>query len=272
MRRFLSLLLFACLALPLCAAVAAAAQQNAAPCPDDAPEPALTDAEKEELLLQFFGKAPGEAKPAPAPAPPRGWVGLTISPAKAGDLAAAGCKAPEGVLVEGVEEGAPGDTAGLEPGDVLVLPGGGPLTPQALAAQAQATAPGRTFVLERWRKGKARTVTLAPAKPPLGVRRKPGQGLAGLAAGIGFTGESRTAAERLSALLKAKGLAVRMVRYAATPESIATRHAGRLFVAQGFEAEGEQAAALAKPVQAFVAEPALGDLDAGPHFTFWPTR
>lgn len=267
MRRFASLLLPACLALLLCLAGQALAQP-ASPAGESATPPRLSDEEMNEFFTQFFGKPLEKAQPQPAPS---GWVGLIISPAEEKDHAAAGYTGPCGVLVEGVELGAPGDAAGLAPGDVLALPGGQCLEVLDLATRVGNAAPGGKLVLERWRRGQAQAVAMAPVKPPVADRREPGKGLAGLAAGIGCTSESQAVADRLAALLRAKGLLVRMVRYAAGPLGIAARHEGRLFVAQGFEAEGEQVAALAKPVQTFAVSPAVGDLGAGPHFTFWPT-
>lgn len=268
MRRFASLLLPACLAALLCLAGQALAQP-ASPVGESATPSRLSDEEMNEFFTQFFGKPLERAQPQPAP---RGWVGLIITPAGENGQGTAGYTGPGGVLVQGVELGAPGDAAGLEPGDVLTLPDNGPLTVSGLAAMVSDTAPGGKFALERWRQGQVQAVTVAPVKPPVGVKRQPGKGLAGLAAGVGFTRESQAVAERLAALLRAKGLHVRMVRYAAGPLGIPARHEGRLFVAQGFEAEGKKAAALVKPVQTFAVEPAVGDYDVGPHFTFWPTR
>lgn len=72
-----------------------------------------------------------------------------------------------GVEVKIVEQGSPADSAGIEPGDVLLSYNGENVVgAQQLIRLVQETPAGRKIKIQVWREGKARTLVLTTAAPP----------------------------------------------------------------------------------------------------------
>jgi serine protease Do len=81
----------------------------------------------------------------------RGKLGVVIQNVTQGLADSFGLPQPEGALVSSVEKGGPAESAGVEPGDVILKLNGQPLqTSNELPVQIASLAPGTTVNLEIW--------------------------------------------------------------------------------------------------------------------------
>ena len=77
-----------------------------------------------------------------------------------------------GAIVNVVEKGSPADKAGLEPGDVILKFDGKVINASAdLPRAVAATKPGTRSVVQVWRKGATRDITLVVGRNRRGGRR-----------------------------------------------------------------------------------------------------
>jgi serine protease Do len=91
----------------------------------------------------------------------RGRIGVQVRPVTPDDAEALSLKDRKGAFVAAVTPGGPADTAGLEPGDIIMEFNGKPVTrsddlPQVVAA----TAPGATVPVKVIREGRERTLNI----------------------------------------------------------------------------------------------------------------
>jgi serine protease Do len=97
----------------------------------------------------------------------RGRIGVVIQEVTKELAESFGLKKPMGALVNSVEKGGPADRAGVEPSDVILRFDGKPVTHSAdLPRIVAATKPGTKAVIELWRKGQARELTVVVAETP----------------------------------------------------------------------------------------------------------
>ena len=97
----------------------------------------------------------------------RGRIGVTIQELTRELAESFGLSKPSGALVSSVEQGAPADKAGIEASDVI-LKFDGKLVDSSkdLPRIVAATNPGSKVVVELWRKGSSKKVTLEVGKMP----------------------------------------------------------------------------------------------------------
>jgi len=78
-----------------------------------------------------------------------------------------GLPKPQGALVASVEKGAPADKAGIEAGDVILKFDGKAVTQSSdLPRMVGSTAPGAKAVVQVWRKGATRDISVTVAEMP----------------------------------------------------------------------------------------------------------
>ncbi|MDD5329577.1 MAG: DegQ family serine endoprotease [Sulfuricella sp.] len=107
----------------------------------------------------------------------RGWLGVIIQEMTRDLAESFGLKTPEGALIAGVEKGGPAEKGGLEPSDVVLKFDGKPVARATeLPLLVAATKPGKPVVVQVWRNGAPKDLSLtvgeAPAEP---VVQRPGK-------------------------------------------------------------------------------------------------
>jgi serine protease Do len=91
----------------------------------------------------------------------RGKIGVVIQPVTQGLADSFGLPQPEGALVSSVEKGGPAETAGVEPGDVILkLNGQALMDSNELPALVAAIAPGTSVNLEIWRNHASKEISV----------------------------------------------------------------------------------------------------------------
>ncbi len=94
----------------------------------------------------------------------RGRIGVQIGTVTKEIAESAGLDKARGVLIGRVEEGAPADKAGIEPGDILLKFDNKVIeTPSDLPRQVGNTAPGKRVPVTVWRRGAERTLQVTVA-------------------------------------------------------------------------------------------------------------
>lgn len=151
----------------------------------------------------------------------RGRIGVTIQELTRELAESFGLSKPNGALISSVEKGGAADKAGIEVSDVILKFNGKAVNSSSdLPRMVAATKPGSKAVIELWRKGEARQVTVVVAEMPdegklAHAERKPGEdSSAGTIARLGITA-SELSAEQMQELQVASGLLVEEVKGAA---------------------------------------------------------
>ncbi len=102
----------------------------------------------------------------------RGWLGIEAQELNPELAASFGLKALTGVIIAGVVPGGPAETAGLQPGDVLLEVDGQPiLDPRQTMSDIADIEPGTELPLTVIRGGETQEVTLEVAERPTPARR-----------------------------------------------------------------------------------------------------
>ena len=97
----------------------------------------------------------------------RGRIGVTIQELTRELAESFGLSKPSGALVSNVEKNAPADKAGIEVSDVILKFDGKPVNSSSdLPRMVAAVKPGTKVVVELWRKGKSKQVTVEVAEMP----------------------------------------------------------------------------------------------------------
>ena len=97
----------------------------------------------------------------------RGRIGVTIQELTLELAESFGLSKPNGALVSNVEKNAPADKAGIEVSDVILKFDGKPVNNSSdLPRMVAAVKPGAKVVVELWRKGKSKQVTVEVAEMP----------------------------------------------------------------------------------------------------------
>jgi serine protease Do len=97
----------------------------------------------------------------------RGRIGVTIQELTQELADSFGLSKPKGALISSVEKNAPADKAGIETSDVILKFDGKPVeSSNDLPRIVAATKPGSKVVVELWRKGETKLVTLVVAEMP----------------------------------------------------------------------------------------------------------
>jgi serine protease Do len=97
----------------------------------------------------------------------RGRIGVTIQELTRELAESFGLSKPDGALVSNVEKGAPADKAGIEISDVILKFDGKQVDSSSdLPRMVAAVKPGTKVVVELWRKGKSKQVTVEVAEMP----------------------------------------------------------------------------------------------------------
>lgn len=97
----------------------------------------------------------------------RGRIGVTIQELTRELAESFGLSKPSGALISSVEKNAPADKAGIEASDVILKFDGKPVdSSNDLPRMVAATKPGSKVVVELWRKGAAKQVTVEIAQMP----------------------------------------------------------------------------------------------------------
>ena len=97
----------------------------------------------------------------------RGRIGVTIQELTRELAESFGLSKPAGALISSVEKNAPADKAGIEVSDVILKFDGKPVNnSNDLPRMVAATKPGSKVVIELWRKGESRQVTVEIAEMP----------------------------------------------------------------------------------------------------------
>jgi serine protease Do len=128
----------------------------------------------------------------------RGRIGVTIAPVTKEVAESIGLGKPAGALVRGAEGGGPADKAGIEPGDIITKVDGKPIEKSGdLPRIVGATKPGSKTVLQVFRRGgyKDITVTVAEFEPDAPSRVSQADAGAAAAAAAGKTALGLTVSE-----------------------------------------------------------------------------
>jgi len=97
----------------------------------------------------------------------RGRIGVTIQEMTRELAESFGLSKPSGALISSVEKNAPADKAGIEASDVILKFDGKPVDNSSdLPRMVAATKPGSKVVVELWRKGASKQVTVEIAQMP----------------------------------------------------------------------------------------------------------
>jgi serine protease Do len=97
----------------------------------------------------------------------RGRIGVAIQEVTKELADTFGLPKPQGALVASVEKGAPADKAGIEAGDVILKFDGKAVTQSSdLPRMVGSTAPGAKAVVQVWRKGATRDISVTVAEMP----------------------------------------------------------------------------------------------------------
>lgn len=115
----------------------------------------------------------------------RGWLGVMIQEVTKELAESFGLKKPEGALISGVEKGGPAEKGGLEPSDVILKFDGKPVNSSGeLPLLVGAVKPGKQVVVQVWRKGEVKNLTMAVGEAPTEkVAQRSGSGKSESAAG-----------------------------------------------------------------------------------------
>ena len=123
----------------------------------------------------------------------RGRIGVTIAPVTKEVAESIGLGKPAGALVRGAESGGPADKAGIEAGDIITKVDGKVIEKSGdLPRQVGATRPGNKTVLQVFRRGAYRdiSVTVAefePDAPTKVAQAEPGAATPGSKSALGLT-------------------------------------------------------------------------------------
>jgi serine protease Do len=95
----------------------------------------------------------------------RGRLGVTVQDVNASLAASFGMDRAHGALVSSVDEKSPGEKGGIQVGDIIVKYDGNVIERSSdLPLLVADTTPGREAKVEVWRKGEAKTLTVAPTE------------------------------------------------------------------------------------------------------------
>lgn len=151
----------------------------------------------------------------------RGRIGVTIQELTRELADSFGLSKPQGALISSVEKNAPADKAGIEASDVILKFDGKPVeSSNDLPRIVAATKPGSKVVVELWRKGETKLVSLVVAEMPedglqlSATGRKPSDTEARVIARLGIV-VSELSKEQLEEAQVSGGLIVDEVRGAA---------------------------------------------------------
>lgn len=147
----------------------------------------------------------------------RGRIGVTIQELTRELAESFGLSKPNGALISSVEKGGAADKAGIEVSDVVLKFNGKAVNSSSdLPRMVATTKPGSKAVVELWRKGEARQVTVVVAEMQdegrqVAVGKKSGEDAAGTIARLGIA-VSELSGEQLQELQVAGGLLVEEVK------------------------------------------------------------
>lgn len=97
----------------------------------------------------------------------RGWLGVMIQEVTKELAESFGLKKPEGALIANVEKGGPAEKGGLEASDVVLKFDGKPVNSSSeLPLLVGATKPGKQVVVQVWRKGEVKNLTMVVGEAP----------------------------------------------------------------------------------------------------------
>lgn len=144
----------------------------------------------------------------------RGWLGVMIQEVTRELAESFGLSKPMGALIANVEKGSPADKAGLEASDVVLKFDGKSVETSTELPRLVATAkPGKRVVVQVWRKGANKDISLVVGEMPDKAGARPGkQGKAGNKLGLGL---SELSEEQKKELKVSNGLLVEEVEGAA---------------------------------------------------------
>jgi serine protease Do len=122
----------------------------------------------------------------------RGKIGVTIQDVNAQFAESFGLDRPRGALVSSVENGGPGEKAGIKPGDVILGVNGTDIQRYGeVSGRIAAMKPGSDAKVTVWREGKESTLNVKvgelEAQPQRVAARTPGKGSTDQAARLGLT-------------------------------------------------------------------------------------
>ena len=166
----------------------------------------------------------------------RGRIGLSIQELTTELAESFGLGKPEGALVSSVEKNAPADKAGIEVSDVILKFDGKPVSRSSdLPRIVAGTQPGNKVVVELWRKGAAKPVTVVVAEIPeeaklAHVDKKPIEELTETIARLGITVNELSSAQQQE-LQVSGGLLVESIKGSAARS--AGLHQGDVLLAIG---------------------------------------
>jgi serine protease Do len=165
----------------------------------------------------------------------RGRIGVTIQELTNELAESFGLSKPEGALISSVEQNAPADKAGIEVSDVILKFDGKPVSRSSdLPRIVAGTKPGNKSVVDLWRKGAAKQVTVVVAEIPeeaklAHVDKKPVEEVAETIDRLGITVSELSAAQQQE-LQVSGGLLVESVKGAAARAAL---HTGDVLLAIG---------------------------------------
>jgi serine protease Do len=151
----------------------------------------------------------------------RGRIGVTIQELTRELAESFGLSKPAGALVSSVEKNGPADKAGIEVSDVILKFDGKPVSSSNdLPRLVAATKPGSKAVIELWRKGESRQVSVVVAEMPddgklAQAAKKTDEDAAATIARLGITASELTK-EQLQELQISGGLLVEEVKGSAS--------------------------------------------------------
>ena len=165
----------------------------------------------------------------------RGRIGVTIQELTNELAESFGLSKPEGALISSVEKNAPADKAGIEVSDVILKFDGKSVSRSSdLPRIVAGTKPGNKAVVDLWRKGAAKQVTVEVAEIPeeaklAHVDKKPAEEAAETIDRLGITVSELSAAQQQE-LQVSSGLLVESIKGAAARAAL---HTGDVLLAIG---------------------------------------
>jgi serine protease Do len=166
----------------------------------------------------------------------RGRIGVTIQELTNELAESFGMSKPEGALISSVEKNAPADKAGIEVSDVILKFDGKPVSRSSdLPRIVASTKPGNKAVVDLWRKGAAKQVTVVVAEIPEAAKlthadKKPAEEVAETIDRLGITVSELSTAQQQE-LQVSNGLLVENVK--GTAARSAGLHQGDVLLAIG---------------------------------------
>lgn len=106
----------------------------------------------------------------------RGYLGVSIASVRdfLGEARRLKWNEPTGVIIRGVLEGSPAESAGIHPDDILVSFNGEPLATSAQLQDSVAySAPGAKILMEVWREGRMSSLNVEIGRQPEGFTTRP---------------------------------------------------------------------------------------------------